>query len=556
MLAKKSTSFIDQQAGKQPFFLYVAPYVPPMYIPPPVQVYTPPVVNVTPLPVVFVPLLPPPTVFSPVLEQPAPDLTPSAGAITTINIDSGPTISINDAPPANAPTLANIIFAQQQADAGPAAPIVAPLEQYMAGPMTPPAVAPIVDHVAGPTVVVPPANPIPIARVETSPVTVPANPPLDLQFWPAQPATMSSPSGSLSMPASVFPGQAFTVLARVSDPDGDLRYVSIRQQGYGIVGGGEISGSEFNTAAYLTAPAASGPQLFRLEVVDAAGGGYTGDWQTLNVLPQPAPNITNLGQWVQIIDTPTSSGAHQATIRVMPGAPAYVQQAVTQADIMQRDLGDVGPQQLYDRLQTLLLQYAAQSTAIGVSAPDLTVNPNLAAGTKTIVAYEGPNPVIQEVTGNGAVRQYTDTPSGQTNIKTVVELGTYVPPYVPPAVNVVTNPPPTAAAGANSSQVVINQPICGIGNPGPEFDPIHRLQGYNAAGRAVYRLTDECGKVIEWELDETGTAVNFRNLGPKATAPVFVGRQASPSTTIAANTKPALLLWGAAAALAFLAFRD
>lgn len=97
------------------------------------------------------------------------------------------------------------------------------------------------------------------------------------------------PSGSLSVPSSVYTGESFTVYAYAYDVDGDLADMGLRWQGNGLQETWSVQGSADSKSTTLTAPSSPGTIYLRVEVWDQAGHGVAEGWEPIEVIE---PNHT------------------------------------------------------------------------------------------------------------------------------------------------------------------------------------------------------------------------------------------------------------------------
>ena len=99
---------------------------------------------------------------------------------------------------------------------------------------------------------------------------------------PNHPATVS-----LSAPATVYVGQAFSVGASCADEDGNLSGMAVRWQGVGLVAYWPESGNSASESVTLTAPSTPGTFNIRSEAIDLLGEGSDSGWTTVQVIDYP-----------------------------------------------------------------------------------------------------------------------------------------------------------------------------------------------------------------------------------------------------------------------------
>lgn len=369
--------------------------------------------------------------------------------------------------------------------------------------------------------------------------------------------TGSAPTVGISfVPPNVFAGQTLRILWNADDPDRNLRNMGLRWQGRGIIDAHDVPEESSRLYTFhqyrteITAPD-SGPLFFRVEAFDREGNGTTGEWNQVTVIPESAPALEEVNNFVRIVDMETNTpGIHQAVIQVDADAPDLVKAAVLNAQSVAQDLMgySAGPGWLYEQIQTQYLTLAAESEAAGVNVAALDLNRERET-TRTVVGHESGNLVYQQVTGAGLVEQWTERPDGsKSRVIIVDDLGVYEPPVLPQLVQ------PVVPVGGGA-------PIPGSGQTSaavsPDFDPTQRLVGYDNQGRRVYRLVDQAGNVIQWSVEGSGNtiATTIQNLGPKNSAEAYFS--SGPTTATADNAAKSPWLWLAgAAALAFALSRN
>lgn len=162
----------------------------------------------------------------------------------------------------------------------------------------------------------PPATPVsgassaPAAAVATAVVAVPNNAPGSGQPAPLTPSLtvavpnpatvvsiddlddddqISAPGGTpavaLITPANTIKvGEDIEITISATDPDADLRDISLRQQGVGVIKTWQnVGGGLFRETVRVKAPATAGQVFFRGEAIDRNGHGATGAWYPVNV---------------------------------------------------------------------------------------------------------------------------------------------------------------------------------------------------------------------------------------------------------------------------------
>ena len=394
-------------------------------------------------------------------------------------------------------------------------PAAAPVIFSAPPPPPPPAIAPA---------------PLVIFAAPAPPITEPPPTPI-LDFFqmeeetPAMPAGVA-PSVSLQFPAPQgFAGDRLRITARAFDPDRDLAWLTVRWQGQGVVDSYDITDSgrlypEVSRWFEITLPE-SGPVMLRGEVTDRAGNGYTGPWQSFTVIEKPRPSTEALGEFVRVVQE-TNNGIVRSRLEVDEDAPPLVQIAIQNATLINDIIGGLGtlsPQQLYDSIAGNYIALAAESEARGANVAALDPDRERAE-TKTLVGYDGTAPVFQQVNSDDMIEQWTETPAGRVNVTLVDTLGSYEPPTPAPSVQTQTR---------ELDQIIQPVVLPGGGAPvpggiSPDFDPVHRFQGYDAQGREVFRLIDEGGMAVQWSVDDDGAMIlsTFQNLGPWRLAPAYV----------------------------------
>lgn len=349
-----------------------------------------------------------------------------------------------------------------------------------------------------------PAGSEPVAAVSAPNTGIPL---LDSFPPPAQTAQM--PTGraptvtSINLPEAVFAGSPFSVTSRVEDPDGDLAYMTIRWQGHGAVDTWDIQDNPYPTVerrSDVIAPE-SGPLYFRVEVRDKQDNGYTSEWRKVEVIEEAAPSPDEINQWLTIERSPTSNpGQYFNFVKVVPGAPQIISIAADQANAASASQGGFSPQQLYNTVAGLVARQTLEADMAGLANANLAAGPAITGtATQTIVAYEGTQPVMQQIASDGTVQQWTQTVAGATAPITVPVFGQYVAPAaveIPnnlgQAINETNNSGLPPAAG-QVQDVATTVPVA-------TFDPTHRLSGWDANGNEVYHLTEEGGHLVEWSV--------------------------------------------------------